>query len=446
MDGMDAGVMDAPDVETPEVETGGTETEQIETDSDVSTAESTEERGTETDAKDNPFTTQFSRDYRKWINETKAANPEAAKYLQQAKNDYGRLFALQQLEPKGIDGIREKYALLDSLTHGEAKGSEALAAMQESLREAEEVDSYILQGDPRAFESMGEEFNEGLAKLAPAYLERLAQSSPEAFNAAVMPHLVGTLAKSPAIQDFNAMVDVLNEAPPNWLTEQQKSQWAADRLQRVIQHAGKMGEWFNSLGDKAKVNPAAPDPQKQKFDEERTKFEQERIEHHWNTNIRPAAIQAENAKFEELFKPYQQRLKLNDAARNDLLQSFKAGMSKAANQDQEYMRQLKMFRGQKTPDAAAVTNYVKNAINKHSKGVMESIVQARYGSFLAGKPKTAPTQQKPVAGKGPVGPNVEIRTVKPPFDEIDHKRTPIPWLHQGKYYLKSGKIVQVQVS
>ena len=118
-------------------------------------------------------------------------------------------------------------------------------------------------------------------------------------------------------------------------------------------------------------------------------------------------------------------------------------MNRAGSADAEYLRQMKIYRGQKNPDPQAVSNFVKNAINKHSKNVMEQIVKARYGAFLAGKPKTA-TQAKPGARPtGPVAPNVEVRTVKPPMNEIDHKRTPIEWLAQKKYYLTSGKVIQV---
>ena len=89
--------------------------------------------------------------------------------------------------------------------------------------------------------------------------------------------------------------------------------------------------------------------------------------------------------------------------------------------------------------------FIKNAITKKAPTIMERIINDNYGSFLKGKP------QKPVTavannGKpaGPVEPNVEIRTVKPPMSEIDHQRTPIEWLAQKKYRLYSGKIIQVR--
>jgi len=76
---------------------------------------------------------------------------------------------------------------------------------------------------------------------------------------------------------------------------------------------------------------------------------------------------------------------------------------------------------------------------------MDQIINENYGSFLKGKPQT-PLTSVTNKGKqaGPVEPNVEIRTVKPPMSEIDHQRTPIEWLAQKKYRLYSGKIIQVR--
>ena len=132
------------------------------------------------------------------------------------------------------------------------------------------------------------------------------------------------------------------------------------------------------------------------------------------------------------------------------MQAFKAGLNKAGNADAEYLRQMKIYRGQKNPDPVAVANFVKNAINKHSKPVMDALIKARYSPFLAGKPK--PAQQVndgKIAPKGPASPNVEVRTVMPPRNEIDFKNTPIDWMAStrpgGKQYrLFSGKVIQVR--
>lgn len=393
-----------------------------------------------TESPSSPYTTQFSREMRAALKQWEQANPEAAKYARVIRDNHARMFALNQLEPNGIDGVREKYAILDSLTHGDLKGPDALSAMQDYLVETEQLDALVASGDPRALDAFGEEFNDGLAKLTPTILDRIRQSSPEAYSAAVLPHFVDALMRSDMIRDFNSIVDVLNTTNDPRLDDKAK-------LQLTIQGLGKMAAWFNAQQENAGKLKDAPGPDKQRtqFEQERAQFERERQQAHWDSNIKPVAAQHENTKFDELFKPYQTRLKLDQAAIDDLRASFRAQMTRLGKADAAYMQQMARYRSQRNPDAAAVSNFVKNAINKHAKAALEAVVNPRYGRFLAGKPKTqAQASSGKSQARGPVSPNVEIRTVKPPMSEIDHINTPPEWLAQKKYRLYSGKVIQVR--
>lgn len=432
MDEMGA-VLDAEvDLGVDEVEAGS---EQV--DEGAEQIEQTEgaEAGKESDS---PYTTKFSREMRAALKAWEQANPQSAKYAKQARDNHARLFALSQLEPKGIDGVRERYALLDSLSRGELKGSEALTAMQQELAGVAEVDSLLAAGDPRAFEALGEDFNQGLAKLAPAYLERVQKSDPAAYDAAVLPHFVGMLASSDLVKEYNALVDVLNAQNDPRFDDKTKMQFAMTQL-------GKMGQWLNTQQQKAgEIKPASGPQPADDLAQQRSALEQDRQNLHWDTKIAPQASSHENTTFNSLFDPYQKRLKLDPAAKADLMEAFKAGLNKAGSADQDYMRQMKNYRAQKNPDPAIVANYVKNAINKHSKPVMEALVKARYGAFLNGTPKAKPAGAaigKPLPAAGP---NVQVVTVKPAMNEIDHRATPIDWLAKKQYRLFSGKVVQVR--
>lgn len=436
MDGMDTGIaIDAPEIDTgaEEVELG---TELAEEGAEqVEAAEPVEG---DPSAKDDPYTTKFSREMRAALTAWEKANPEQAKFAKQARDNHARIFALQQLEPNGISGVREKYALLDGLVHGDAKGPEALAAIQDKVRGIEEVDQMLAKGDPRAFEAFGAEFNEGLAKLAPAFLDRVAKANPQAFEAAMLPHVVSTLAGSPLLAEFNALIDVLN-------TQNDPRYDDKTKMQFTIQQLAKMGGWLNGLETKAGQLKAAPSgTEPNPLEQERTELEQERQKLHWDTKIAPGVVAHENARFTELFAPYQKRLKLDQGAQDDLKSAFRAGMKKAGDSDAQYQAQMRSYRGQRNPDPAVVTNFVKNAINRHAKTVMESLVKARYSPFLNQKPKPAVQAAAPVKTNGPVPPNVEVRTVKPPMSEIDHRNTPIEWLALKQYRLYSGKVVRVQ--
>jgi hypothetical protein len=336
--------------------------------------------------------------------------------------------------------VREKYALLDSLAVGDSKGIEAVTAMQERLAGVEEVDEMLASGNPKAFDALGPDFDAGLAKLAPAYLDRVKASDHAAYEAAILPHFVSQLAQSDLVREFNALVDVLNAQDDPRFDDATKMKFAISQLT-------KMGQWMNGLAGKVgEVKPNGQvNTQQSELEQQRTELERERQQIHWDTKIQPPLVQHENKTFESLLSPYQKRLNLDNASISARMRDFKNALTEAGKADIGYMRQMRIFRSQKNPDPVAVSNFVKNAITKKAPTIMERIINDNYGSFLKGKP------QKPVTavannGKpaGPVEPNVEIRTVKPPMSEIDHQRTPIEWLAQKKYRLYSGKIIQVR--
>ncbi|MFZ1013450.1 MAG: hypothetical protein WAN28_08910, partial [Terracidiphilus sp.] len=292
----ETGVIDAPEVEVEPVEA---EVEQP--------AEKPEEQPT--DDKD-PYTTKFSREMRAALKEW-GNDPRFAKFANQARDNHARLFALNQLEPRGIDGIRERYQLLDSLALGEQRGPEALTAMQEQFQQIEQLDNMILASDPKAFESLGPEMMTGLAKLTPHFLDQAEKINPDAVNAAILPRLIRELASGGIIKEFNDLIDVLNAQNDPRFDDKTKMQFARQQL-------AKMGERFNGLHKKA-GEIAAPAQPKDTPD----RLEQERQQFHWDSKIKPEASTFENKKFDELFAPYDKRLKLSETAKADLLGSFK---------------------------------------------------------------------------------------------------------------------------
>lgn len=417
---------------------------------------------------EDPYSSKASREYSQWLKGLRdSGDPAAAKFARLAKNNHGEMFALRQLEKAGIDGVREKYALLDSVIHndperGELKGADAIAALQDSVRSYAELDEQIAAGDPKALESLGEEFNGGLAKLAPAILDRIASSDPEAYAAAVLPHFVKALAGSELVSSFNGLVDVLNEAPPGWLTSEQKTAWAADQQKKVIALAGRMGGWLNAQADKAgKLPQGAPQngtgPKRDPLSEREAAFNKREQEAHWNTNISPKLDEHAGKSFAQLFQPYAKRLNLDANTTNALKLEFsKRVATEAAKQvrdpktgklvDNPYIEQIRRYRAAKNPDPNTVLNYAKVNFDKHAKTTMEALVNERYKPFLNGRPKGA--QPGNTNGSGNRGPapvpakGVQIVSVRPA--NVDLKRTPIDWIHQKKYYTTDGKIVQVR--
>lgn len=431
-----------------ELDTGAESGEQQESTSEA------QESITETTETESPFSPKVSREFSNWLKELKAANPEAAKYVRMAKDAYSRQYALNQLDPKGIDGVRERYSVLDSVIHndperGELKGAEAVAAMQDHVREIAEIDEKIANGDSSALESFGDEMKAGIVKMAPAILDMARQMDPDGYNAAILPHFVQALAGSPLVQNYNAMVDVLNEQMPNWLPEDKKQAWADDKMKRIMGMAGNMGTWLNALAEKAGKPPqprsADGKPPVDKQAQREKEFNEREQAQHWNTNISPKLDAHASTKFEELYRPYGKRLNLDNTTRQALKMEFSKRVSQTAAKDANYTAQIGRYRAQRNPDPGTVLNYAKVQFDKHAKTVMDSLVNERYKPFLTGKSKPPLTPQSS-GGQNRTSPTTGIQFVgaKPSAGDIDYKNTSTDMIYKGQYRLKSGKVVQVR--
>lgn len=360
--------------------------------------------------------------------------PEGAKFAKQVRADYYATQQLKEVEPGGLPAIREKYALIESVG-----GVEGLTTLQERVQSADDVDTALAAGDPKALESLGPDFDPGLAKLMPNILDRVMKANPEAYSAALLPHLMGGLMSSPLVGDLDRMIDVL-QAPH--LDEKGK-------IGAITKLLGSIGQWFKANEDRAgKLKTAGADKGSNDIDQQRAQLETEKQELHWSNKIAPQVVSHERTKLEECFKPYAAKLKLDPAAKADLFDTFRARMKAAGEADQAYMKQMKIYRGQKNPDPAVVANFVKSAINRHSKAVVDAVVKARYGRFIGTgqKPAAGAAGAKPGAGAARTGQGtsgaVTVVSVKPTPDTIDYRKTSEADQWKGLYTLKNGKQVQ----
>lgn len=359
------------------------------------------------------------------------ATPEGAKFAKTARNDHFRLQEVNTIEPGGVAALREKYALIESVG-----GVEGITQIQERVAEFDATDAMIASGDPKALESMGPEFDSGLAKLTPTILDRVMKANPEAYAAALLPHLMTGLMNTPMVGDLNRMIDIL-QAPH--LDEAGKIKAITDAMSRI-------GQWFDVNEKKAGQLKSAPaDAKANDLTQREQAFEQQQQQAHWTNNIAPAVTTYEKGKLEELFKPFDTRLKLDPAAKADLFATFREKIKAAGQADAAYMKQMGIYRKQKNPDAAVVQNFVKSAINRHAKTVVETAVKARYGRFLGAQKKPgAAVVPGARASAGRPGAAVVMVSMKPSVDEIDYRNTTEADQWNKIYTLKNGKRVQVR--
>lgn len=400
---------------------------------------------------ENPYAPKGSREYSQWLKaqqERLGDDPDAKKFLRLSKDNHARLYQLQQLESRGIDGIRERYAAVDSVVHGELKGVEAINALQDELRGVQEIDGRLLAGDATALKDLGEDFTtKALPQLAGPILDMVRENNPEAYSKAVLPHFVAALAQSDLVKDFNGMIDVLNQVPPAYLNDEQKRAWAVDQMKQIIGLAGNMGKWLNAQAAKAgelpKSGTSTAKPGQAELTPEQKELEERRKGDetaHWRDNIGSVTNNHVDKRFDELMRPFDKRLRLGKEARADLKQALVQGVTVKAKANPEYVSQMGRYHSQKKPDPTTVANFFGVEFDKHASNTLKALVTQRYGSFLNGK--TTTTAPKPAAGArpGPVAPGVTIVTAKP--KNIDFKNTPLDWLHEKKYKTTDGKVVQ----
>jgi hypothetical protein len=360
------------------------------------------------------------------------------------KDDWGRLQALRQIDPKGIEGIRERYETLNGVAHGDKTGIDAVTSIQEALAESQTTLDAISQGD---FSVLGEDQVDGVLRMAPSMLEHLSESNPDAYSALLLPHFVEGLKSSALYSSLNGLLGTLNEKPPSWLTKEQIPQWTLEHVGKVSEHAQKMAQWFQAQDDRVKQlggkdNNAPRGTPAEKAQSGTTNAE------FWEKSVHPQTNQHAEETFNKELRPWSEKLqkagiRLSDAKKQALAQEMVRDISAAAKKNPAYTGQMKRFNSQRSPDSASVISTFKSEFNRHAKTVMEALIRRDYGQVLdkgGAKPTVKASQNgsKPA----PVASGVKAVSVKPDRNSIDFQRTPTDWIYLNKYRLKDGSVVQ----
>jgi len=378
--------------------------------------------------------------YSDWLKAKRDVSPEEAKYYRQAKEDHGSRYALHQLDPRGIDGVREKYALLDSIQHGELKGAEAVQAMAAAVEETAEVDRMIADGNEKVWELFGDEFNSGLSKLAPSLLNRIQSSDPEGYARAILPHLVEQLKHSELLRNHNAVVDILEQQPPSWLPAERREQWWQEKFENIARMIGANSNWLNAQAKRAGEVPRQADGGRGKEADRTSQLDTRERNLNWNTKIQPSLLTDAKEMFRGELKPYFSRLRLDQGSVGVLEKDFLERLLVKGNEDKNFKAQMDRYFTSRNPDPAAVRNFAKAGLHKHAKAVMQSLIDERYKGMLGAKPKPAAVAQKNGNG-APVGPKEFVVGSRPQESMINFRHPKFAdFRHQNKFPLKDGRI------
>lgn len=191
-------------------------------------------------------------------NDLAAKFPGQEKAVKAITDGYFRADAYANVFPKVEDAQAAK-TLFDGVG-----GVEGVSKLMERGQQYDAQDEGLRSGDPAVLDQAFKDFPEGMATLAPHYLDRLAKSNPEAFENTMAPHAMGLLDRAgiPAhIAEMSQRMDGETDAQ------------YFGRLQRA---AGQLNQWVKKNSETIKqTRQQAVAPQDTKFKEQQTKLHQE---------------------------------------------------------------------------------------------------------------------------------------------------------------------------
>lgn len=347
------------------------------------------------------------------------ANPEHAQAIKGMLNDAMRYKAMTEAFPD-VDTARSVKAALEAA--GGVEGLTNLSALQDHVNEINEKwDS----GDPAALDTIFEDGGEGAVKILPHYMNRVEKANPEAFGAALKPHLVRNLDAAGFSRTVGGILRVIANGGDDKYV-----------LSQVRDAVESMAEWFNGQKrDAEKTNLDALEPERAKFTEREnqlTQREYKQFEGEVNAEVKPHL----HGEFGKHMKPYAAALNaLPEAQRRNVAKDWLEEVGKAFGKD--YNKQISTAMKSKSRNKSAIANIAKTRISAVADAVTKKIV-ADY--------KLSPGK---VTTKKPGDPTVASTTVvkvsqRPADNEIDWDKDPDRMLFiTGKAYLKgSGRLVK----
>lgn len=409
------------------------------------------ESGAETTQPDVNAQRQSDKEYSSWIKGLRE-DGDAGKHYRRIKDDFGRLEAIRKLEPKGVDGIRSTYDGIKGIAHGDKTGLEAVSTMRSALAESQGLLDGVADGN---FEALSEDHRNGIIRMTPALLETLAESNPDAYTAALLPHFVDALKDSGLSQHFSQLVAVLSQKPPEWLTPAQVPQWTQERLREALTSAQSASQWFKDqdqrvkeMGGRQGNNPPirTDGGQKPVQDSGATANPQ-----YWQEKVYPETNKHAEDTFNRELKPWEEKLaakgfRLSKLEKEALAQKFVQGVTSLARGNKDYTSQMGRYNKSKNPDAASVVSVFRGEFNKHANNVMKSLVEDNYGDKLkGGKPGPKPVTRTAAPSAPEKG--VQYGSVKPRREDIDMVKTPKDWLYDDKRFrriLTNGRTFELR--
>jgi hypothetical protein len=368
---------------------------------------------------------------RKALKAFRDASPENAKAASALRDSYGRELAYKAVFPtvKDAQGAQATLATIES--YGGVEG------IQTALSEIEEVDQLLSAGDPKAIDKIIEVAGDGFSKIAPAMLDKLQASNPDAYAAAIRPHLVDAIGKSGLSDAFGAVMQAMEIArepggSPEFRAKYEKQ--AAEGLSKIYQY-------LQNLGKQAPPTATQPVQQNEAF----TKREQELAEREaktFNAEVSSAANPKINQSLQKAMTPHLRGAKIDNTSRAEFTQAVYDEVAKLVKADQNYQRNKDAAFKAKTKDSGKIAQLMSAKFDEVVGNAAKTVAsRPQWKALLGGKgiaPKAAPgTPAAPVAGKP-----VLVKEL-PNRNDVDWNKTTDDMMIRGIRVLKNGRTVKL---
>lgn len=342
------------------------------------------------------------------------ALPEQAATIRQLGDAYFRADAYAKVFPK-VEEAQAAKQLIEGVG-----GLDGITQIQQRQQQYDAQDNALKAGDPAALDAPFKEFPEGMAALAPHYLERLEKSNPEAYATTIAPHALGMLERAGVLGHVQQMAAETDPA-------------------RKAQMANQLAEWVKSQGENVKQLRAAQpkNPMEGKLKEQQTALEQQQ-EQFFSKQVDTAVNSASAPELAKVVDQYAKTYKLNDVQKSRFGDSLAQRVVNEMLADDTFKKQDQLRRAAK--DVQKVADFRAAEFQRRLSDAAFKEAQELYGATAkpsGGTGEIKPNTAKTAPGGGPL---LVSRAMN--IEDLDMRKDPNGYLFiANKGYRKDGTFV-----
>ena len=318
------------------------------------------------------------RNYRNAAKLAAEALPEHAATIKEMADKAYTLAAHQQAfkTPQEATSAKE---LFDAVG-----GIDGVTQLQQRKQSYDAQDEGLKSGNPEVLDAAFKDFPEGMATLAPHYLDKLAKSNPEAFEATIAPHAMGMLDRAGIPSHIAQMMQETDPA----------------RLKNMV---GQLDAWIKKNSETVKtMRPAAAQPQDGKFKEQQTKLQQDQ-EEFFGKQVDAAVNTASAPELSKIVDQYAKTYKLNDVQKARFGTSLATRIVQEMLADDTFKKQDQLRRNSK--DVEKVSSFRATEFQRRLSDAAFKEAQELYGATQRpqnGTGEVKPGGPKAAPGGGPL--------------------------------------------